>query len=304
MEWRVERGRTSDMKEIKQPNFSLLGRRIGWAFFMAVLLFSNLAWPKQPVKNNKIFFVKEPAKKKKPFKEPMVTVNQEADQLEYDDKKKVMHLTGHVKLTQGETILSADEATYYLDTEEAEALGSLTLTRPNGTLTGHHLHLYYREQRALFDRGVTLIHLPGKNSPVHENEIIDKNPVKITGWQLEYRWQEKVAVAQGNVELIQGDRKAYADHAVYSEPLDRLEMDGHVRLIRPPKDQLECDHLVYVLATNQAFAQGHVRGKFWVRQKPRSTSPSSKQGGTPVIVPAPAPTPSPSQSQPAGPLKP
>lgn len=217
-------------------------------------------------------------------REKSVTVRQEADQLEYDDKSKVMRLHGHVKLIQTETVLDADDATYFLNSEEAEATGNLKLTRPDGILTGNHLHLYYREKRAIFDGHVTLVRFLNQTKNLKENEIIDKTPVKIYADQLEYRWEEKIAFGTGNVVLVQGERKASADSGVYNELPDRLEMEGHVLLIRPPKDELECDHLVYFLKSNQAKALGHVRGKFVVKEDAKKAVPAPASSS-----PAPAP---------------
>lgn len=211
--------------------------------------------------------------------ERSVMVHQEADQLEYDDKTKVMHLRGHVKLTQAENTLYADEATYYLTTEEAEAQGNLKLTRPDTVLTGNHLHLYYRQHRAVFDGNVSLLHTPEKKkveTKSGEEEVVTQAPMRINADRLEYRWEEKITIADGNVSLIQGDRKAYADHGVYDEPGDKLDMSGHVRLLRPPKDELECDHLVYALKTNKAVAEGHVQGHFWLQEKSSKGKKSSE----------------------------
>lgn len=261
-----------------------LRRSVGFAFLVLLMLLAQGTKAKPVLKISKNI--------------KTVTVHQEADQLEYDDKSKVMRLRGHVKLTQADTVLEADEATYYLNSEEAEAAGNLKLTRPDGILTGHHLHLYYREKRAFFDGHVSLIRFLEKNKNLKENEMVDKTPVKILADELDYRWEAKIATARGNVELVQGERKAYADQGVYNEPLDRLEMEGHVQLIRPPKDELACDHLVYYLTSNEAKADGHVHGKFVVKEHPEKKKNNAS-------LPASAPGPSPAADEkPQGPIKP
>lgn len=266
-----------------------MGRRnLGMLFFIILSwglslgdcpqhLLTQGAFAKPVLELEKDLTVKPVTVKKSSVRQKLITVHQEADELEYDDKAKVMKLHGHVRLTQAESILNADDATYYLNTEEAEARGNLKLTRPDGVLTGDHLHLYYREKHADFDGHVTLLRTFKKNEEIKENEVVDKSPITISADELQYQWEAKLTKAKGHVSLIQGKRKAYADSGVYDEPLDRLEMEGNVRLERPPKDELECDHLIYFLKTNQAKANGHVRGKFMFQEKNASAPESTKK---------------------------
>jgi len=240
----------------------------------------------------------------KPFKAEFVTVHQEADKLDYDDKAKIMHLEGHVKLWQPDSTLFADKATYYLNTEEAEADGNIKMTNPDGVITGDHLHLYYREKRVVVEKNVELVVTKQFNIDPKNAEFVDKTPVTVTADSVEYKWGDKIAKAEGHVTVTQLGRKAWGDHGVYDEKIDELTMDGNVKLFRPPKDTLYSDHLVYLLKTNKATAEGHVHGTFLVAKESNKKTPSSKtKQSAPTPEPTPSPTPSPSPSSPV-PAKP
>jgi len=237
----------------------------------------------------------------KPFKAQFVTVHQEADKLDYDDKAKIMHLEGHVKLWQPDSTLLADKATYYLKTEEAEAEGNIKMTNPEGIITGDHLHLYYREKRVVVDKNVTLVVTKQFNVDPKSGEFVDKTPVTVTADSVEYKWGDKIATADGHVTVTQTGKKAWGDHGVYDENQDQLTMDGNVKLFRPPKDNLYCDHLVYLMKTNKATAEGHVHGTFLVSKNADKNSPSRKPSPTPSPSPSPSPEPSPTPSPTASP---
>jgi len=197
-------------------------------------------------------------------------VHQEADRLEYDDRQKIMHLYGHVKLWQGSSVLVCDHAIYYLTTEEAEAGGHLKMTNPQSILTGKELHVFYKKKLAVVNGNVKLVYTPKeKETP---KKMISSAPITMTANELQYDWGRKIATAKGDVLMVQKGRKAWGDTAVFEEILEKLTLDGHVKLFRPPKDTLVCDHLVYELKTDNAVATGHVVATFWVRQK-EETSP-------------------------------
>lgn len=264
------------------------GKLAAVVFLLAV---SFQAWPAQS---------KKPTAK--PFKAEFVTVHQEADKLDYDDKAKIMHLEGHVKLWQPDSTLFADKATYYLNTEEAEADGNIKMTNPDGTITGDHLHMYYREKRVVVEKNVSLLITKQFSVEEKNSEFVDKSPVTVTADSVEYKWGDKIANADGHVTVTQKGRKAWGDHGVYDEKADQLTMDGNVKLFRPPKDTLYSDHLVFLMKTNKATAEGHVHGTFLVKKESdKSVPPSKKQTtsgsmSTPAPEPSPTPTPSPSPS--------
>lgn len=237
-------------------------------------------------------------------KSSMTMVHQEADRLEYDDKLKVMHLSGHVRLWQGDMLLQCDHAVYNLNSQEAEADGDLKMTGPDGSVTGDKLHVYYKDKVATVDGHVLLTYVPKKKTkPAEENpktktgknQLSTNEPVTMTADELQYDWSAKVATASGNVILTQKDRKAYGDHAVFLENPEQLTMDGNVKLFRPPKDTLLCDHLVYQLESDHAVAEGHVSGTFLVKQQTKNET--AKKGGKPAPKPSPTPTPPPAPRQ-------
>lgn len=261
----------------------------------AALLFSFMFSPVWPARKKKT--------ETKPFKAQFVTVHQEADKLDFDDKAKIMHLEGHVKLWQPDSTLWADKATYYLNTEEAEANGNIKMTNPDGAITGDHLHMYYREKRVVVDKNVKLVVTKQFNIDPKNKEFVDRSPVTVTADSVEYKWGDKIATAQGHVVVEQKDRKAWGDKGVYNETADELKMDGNVKLFRPPKDTLYCDHLDYLLKTNKAIAEGHVHGLFLVRKEAEKNSPSKKTtssgfetpqppASSPSTFPSPSATPS------------
>ncbi len=188
-------------------------------------------------------------------------VHQKADQLEYDDKTKIMHLEGHVVIWQGKMILTCSHATYYLRTQEATAYGDLKMKSPHGYITGEKLHVYYPKKTLFVYGHVVLVYYPKKKKGTVSSPII------MTSDELKYKWGKKVATAEGSVVLTQNGRKASGDRAVFDKRLETLIMDGHVSLFRPPQNHLVCDHLVYHLKTDSAVAKGHVQAVFLVKRE-------------------------------------
>lgn len=231
-------------------------------------------------------------------KNKMVLVHEEADQLQYDDKTKQVHFSGHVKLWQADTYLEADQAVYSMNTQQVEAQGHIFMKNPEGTVTGDHLLLYYDQKHAIVDGNVHLCTIVA--TPTEENpEKTKKGPLNITSKQLDYDWKNHIMAASGNVLFIQPGRKAYGDHAVYDEPGQHLSMDGHVHLFRKNQDDLLCDRLDYDLKTNHAIAQGHIKGNFMFEEGeaiPSVSKPEVQSSQAKEKPAAPASTPAPSTS--------
>ncbi len=193
-------------------------------------------------------------------------VHQKADQLEYDDKSKIMRLDGHVVIWQGKMILKCSHATYYLKSQEATAYGRLKLISPHGIITGKKLRVYYNKKIAFVYGNVVLVYHP-KNKKGEQ-----KGPITMTSNSLEYEWGKKIAVAKGDVVLTQKGRIAKGDHAIFEKRSETLIMDGHVSLFRPPKNRLLCDHLIYHLKTDSAVAKGNVQAVFLVKKESKTAA--------------------------------
>jgi len=72
-------------------------------------------------------------KEKTPFssREPVLIT---ADQMDYDQENDVVYASGHVQITQGETIILADSLLYDRPNDQVQAMGHISMLEPSGNV--------------------------------------------------------------------------------------------------------------------------------------------------------------------------
>jgi len=172
----------------------------------------------------------------KPAEEPTYKyVNVQADKTRYKwGNPEIAILTGNVKITQGDTVLTADKIEYNNseDVQTAVATGKLKIVDPETEITGDRGTAYFNEKRAVIQGNVTVVAKPKpepdqKGGSTLRSERREK--VVITCDTIEYFYKKKEAVATGNLKIVQKDRTLTAAKAFYQVRPELLTLTGPVK---------------------------------------------------------------------------
>ncbi|MGC8862348.1 MAG: LPS export ABC transporter periplasmic protein LptC [Armatimonadota bacterium] len=179
-----------------------------------------------------------PASDTNPEKKKTETVTYEAKLLRavWGSENKIL-LTGGVRFTHGDTVLTCDEVQYDRDTNVAVSPGKVRITDPNCDITGDRGTAYFKKRIGVVEGNVTLLVKP---RPEEEKPSDDRGsaesiraklakPTMVTCQKLEYNYRTKVATASGGVFLKQEKRSASAQKLVYDEKNEIITLLGDVK---------------------------------------------------------------------------
>lgn len=102
----------------------------------------------------------------------------QADNIQYDRKTKIYSAHGNVRISQGENILTSDEATLNEETGDAEARGKAQLVTPTNILFADDLKVNFNTKLGVIEKGYILVmkenyHITGDTlERVNENEFV------------------------------------------------------------------------------------------------------------------------------------
>ena len=244
-----------------------------------------------------------------------------ADLMSYDPEKNLYFLSGSVHFRHKDTHLYCDEAQYNEDEDTARATGNLKLVQPETTVTGDLITADFGEEVADITGNVRLMTQKKKEEPPPEGEAAPKaeeqpangNGEKQDRWeehkqklttvtceQIRYWYEEKRAIATGNVVAEQEDKKVYGDEAEYVEKEDLLTLKGNpVKAIMENGNQFTTPW-IKVEVEGERFWTGGFTGTFR-KEKKEEEKPAEGQPAPPAEPPAaPPPEPNP-DAQPKAP---
>jgi len=239
-----------------------------------------------------------------------------ADQMSYDPDKNLYFLTtlpadqskGPIHFRHKDTHLYCDQAQYNRDEDTARATGNLKIVQPDTTITGDLITADFDNEVADIIGNVRLITQKKKKEPQAEGEGVPKAPAQpapegeekpgrwdefkeklttVTCDQIRYWYEEKHALATGNIVAEQEDKKVYADEAEYVEKDDLLTLKGNpVRLLKDNGDGLETPW-AKVEVEGEHFWTGPFTGTFKREKKgePEAEAPPAPQSAEPPKTP-------------------
>lgn len=165
-----------------------------------------------------------------------IYVNVRADKTRYKwGNAEVALLSGHVKITQGDTVLTADEIEYNEneDIQTAVATGNVKIVDPDTEITGEKATAYFNEKRAVIDGKVRILVKPKSKKPEEKDKESVRSELKdkavITCDSIEYFYKNKEANASGNLQVVQKDRTITAGKAFYQVKQEILTLSGGVK---------------------------------------------------------------------------
>jgi lipopolysaccharide assembly outer membrane protein LptD (OstA) len=166
------------------------------------------------------------AKKKRP-------VRFDGEQMQYQEttQGKVYTADGNLRIMSEDMTLTTQKALWNETTGVATSPGKLTIQDPRNTLTGNTGTAFYKRKDAQI-RGNVVINArpkePEKPLPADSPRKDFNAPAVITCEAVDYNWGTKVAVATGNLKLVQKDRTVTADKATFETKTDRVVLEGNV----------------------------------------------------------------------------
>ena len=162
-----------------------------------------------------------------------VEVRADKTRYKYGDSE-IAILTGNVKITQGDTVLTADKIEYNEneDIQTAVATGSVKIVDPDAEITGDKGIAYFNEKRAVIDGNIKVV-AKLKPKPAEKDKKTIKSEWKdkavITCDKIEYFYKKKEASAVGNLKMIQKDRTLTAGQAFYQVKPEIITLSGGVK---------------------------------------------------------------------------
>lgn len=196
-----------------------------------------------------------------------------AERMDYDEQRKVVRLVGNVCISSGNVVMTASNAMFSTDTQIAQFQGHVKLTEPGSVLVGDRMKVWYKEHRASLIGNCRFVSdaLLGQQS---------RTPAVISASSLDYDWLKGLGTAHGVVKMQQGQRRAFADKAVYRRLTDTVELVGNVRFEQGPDQWLTSDKVAVDLKQESVVAVGQVTGRFIVDSKEKVDSAISTTGSS------------------------
>ena len=191
-----------------------------------------------------------PARNAKAGKEYSVPVDIRGKKVEYLAKEGKAVFTGNVVVTRGTSVLVSDELVTFKDSNEAIARG----------------HVLYRDTERKLDLSCAEAHYEhGLKQMTAKGEchltVGEKGDESVvTADRMEVFTDNKEAVANGNVRIMQGDNEARCVTARLYGNEDRVVLTGRPVLRRPPHEFV-CDEAVTYFKAGRTILTGNVKGR-------------------------------------------
>ncbi|MDH7600973.1 MAG: LPS export ABC transporter periplasmic protein LptC [Armatimonadota bacterium] len=146
-------------------------------------------------------------------------------------------LTGGVKFTHGDTVLTCDEVQYDRKTGIATSSGRITISDPECDIVADKGVVYFKKRLGVLEGSVTLLVKPKPEE--EQTSTADKTdsesirarftkPTTVTCAKLDYDYRSKIAVASGGVKLSQDKRIVTAEKLVYDDRNQLVTLIGNV----------------------------------------------------------------------------
>ncbi len=184
-----------------------------------------------------------------------------ADQLDYDETKKMVRLIGKVVIESEDIVMTAPYAEYHTDTQIADFEGGVKIVGRGTTAVGNTMRVWYVTQRSVLKGNVRVV---SESVPGSEKTT----PTVLLTDELEYFWEKGEGYAQGRVKVRQGNRRAFSNEAVYYQPKEIVVMTGNVRFEQGNEDWLTASNATMNLADETVVAQGRVVARTRLEETP------------------------------------
>ncbi|MCX7780336.1 MAG: LptA/OstA family protein [Negativicutes bacterium] len=123
-----------------------------------------------------------------------------SDRSYFDINSGLYILNGNVNIQVGNRTITAGQAKVNMATLEVWGTGGVTVTQDELFFSGNNVYVYGSEQRAKIDGGI----------------LFRRPDLTITADRVDYSWDSKTAVFEGNVQITQSGVTRCVDKATYN----------------------------------------------------------------------------------------
>jgi lipopolysaccharide assembly outer membrane protein LptD (OstA) len=192
--------------------------------------------------------------------------------------------TGNLTLTSEDMTLTTAKALWNDNTKVATSPGKVTITDPENTLTGNTGTAYYRTKDAKIRGNVVINTRPKPNTSAPEGSPRRefRAPAVITCESVDYNWRSKVAVATGNLKVVQKDRTVTADKCVFEGKQDRVTLEGNVVYTKANGEQAKATKVVIIITEGkEKFTANDIKEAIFKVEEDEETPATPGNTGNP-----------------------
>lgn len=188
------------------------------------------------------------------------------DAYKYVEKTKIWDLTGNVKITSEDTILTTAAATYNMNTKIAASPGPLKIEDTLNTVVGKTGTAYYQTRDAKLRGAVVITVRPrdeDRNAPEGSPRRQFDAPATITCESVDYNWGSRVGILTGKLTVKQKDRTVTADKATYLGKGERILLEGNVFYTNSKGEKLQAKRalIIFKEGAEEFQAEGQIKGE-------------------------------------------
>jgi lipopolysaccharide assembly outer membrane protein LptD (OstA) len=207
-------------------------------------------------------------------------VKLKSDTLDYDEKKKMVRMLGHVNISSANITITSPYAEFFSETKIAEFQGGVKCVGPGTTATGQRMKAFYNAQHGILTGACRIVSDKGPGA---------KAGLPTTLWcdTIDYFWNQGLGKAKGSVRVKQGTRRAYGDRATYHKNEQFIVLEGNVRFEQAKDDWLSCEKARMDLASDTVVAEGGVVGRTMTADDKPTGSPTpmaEKSQAKPTVI--------------------
>lgn len=191
-----------------------------------------------------------------------------ADRLIYDQDNKTITLTGNVRFTHKNTVLSGSRAVFDTETQKGKISGGVKIQQPDFTIEGIEMEVFYNEKTAILKGNVKMVSISdvSNTSGGSQEDFLSSGVTTLTCSLMTYNWLTRQGEAEGSIFIEQKDRRAYSEKAHYNGVLEIITLEDRVRFEQGSNNWVTCQKAYLDLRRETFMASGAVTGNFLIQE--------------------------------------
>jgi lipopolysaccharide assembly outer membrane protein LptD (OstA) len=209
------------------------------------------------------FLINSKEEKEKKYK----IVNFKAKNVRYNNKTKNVFASGEVLITSGDMEITCESLLYNRETEIAKIWGNPVITQPGTKITCEKLTIDFKERKILVENKIEMVQ--EKKKIERETTLKEELGETITLHcdRIEYYYEKKEGIAEGNIKVFQEDATASGKKAYYQGKEERIIVEGDVRLERKNGEWITCQKAIISLKEDSIETEGLVESQLLIEEE-------------------------------------
>ncbi|HYH01724.1 MAG TPA: LptA/OstA family protein [Bacillota bacterium] len=191
-----------------------------------------------------------------------------------DTEKKISHIDGNVRITQGSTVITTDKATIYMDKKQVVLEGKVVLVNPDGTVTADYLDYDLRKKTGQFKGNVVMQRKAVKDSKAKKNT---KDPFTLWAEELYLESDQKNFIAT-RAKFDHKEFKGTANQVTYTDSSEEMLFNSDVHLKKGKGEEIRSEEIKVNLKDKSFAATNNVSIQMEVDDEEEDKTPPKKPG--------------------------